>query len=121
MILTNIRKKLTILLALTLLLTLLPQVCFAESYRARPNRDPESYSSSRPDKLNGDMLVATSAVAVDAYTGRVLFSKLPDRKIYPASTTKVMTALLALEHLELDEVVTVSRNCLVEETTVKLC
>lgn len=120
MILTNIRKKLTILLALTLLLTLLPQVCFAQSYKASPNRDPASYSSSRPDKLSEDMLVATSAVAVDAYTGRVLFSKQPDRKIYPASTTKVMTALLALEHLELDEVVTVSRNCLVGESSIYL-
>ncbi|MDY4517220.1 MAG: D-alanyl-D-alanine carboxypeptidase family protein [Candidatus Spyradocola sp.] len=117
---TNIKNKLKIMLALALVLVMLPQVCFAESYKASPNRDPESYSSSRPDKLNGDMLVATSAVAVDAGTGRVLFSKLPDRKIYPASTTKVLTALLALEHLELDEVVTVSRNCMVGESSIYL-
>lgn len=120
MILLKIQKKLTIMLALALLLTLLPQVCFAESYKASPNRDPASYSSSRPDKLNGNMLVATSAVAVDANTGRILFSKEPNRKIFPASTTKVMTALLALEHLDMDEVVTVSKNCLVGESSVHL-
>ena len=120
MILTNIQKKLKIMLALVLVLVMLPQVCFAESYKAKPNRDPEAYSSSRPDKLNGDMLVATSAVAVDAGTGRILFSKQPDRKIYPASTTKVLTALLALEHLELDEVVTVTRNCMVGESSIYL-
>lgn len=112
--------KFKLFFILLLLLTLLPQVCFAESYRAQPNREPESYSSSRPDKLNADMLYATSAVAVDASTGRVLFSKEADRKIYPASTTKVMTALLALENLEMDQTVTVSKNCLVGESSIYL-
>lgn len=116
----RMRDKLKIMIALLLMLVMIPQVCLAESYKASPNRSPAEYSSSRPDKLSEDMLVATSAVAVDAYTGRVLFSKKPDRKIYPASTTKVMTALLALEHLDPDQVVTVSRNCLVGESSIYL-
>ena len=66
------------------------------------------------------MLYATSAVAVDASNGRVLFSKEPDRKIYPASTTKVMTALLTLENLDMDQEVTVTKSCMVGETSIYL-
>ena len=54
----------------------------------------------RKRKLEDDMLVATTAIAVDATTGRQLYGKQEDRKIYPASTTKVLTALLVLENLE---------------------
>lgn len=118
--LTNKKLKLKIFLIITLILVMLPQVCFAESYVAKPNKTPDHYSSSRPESLRADMLYATSAVAVDASTGRVLFSKDPDRKIYPASTTKVMTALLALEHLDMEETVTVSKNCLVGESSIYL-
>ena len=99
---------------------LIPTTIFADSFKASPNRDPAEYSSSRPDKLEADMLIATSAIAVDASTGRMLFGKEVDRKIYPASTTKVMTALLALENLDLDKTVTVSRNCLVGESSIYL-
>ena len=94
--LSKMRWKLKIAGIFLLILTLLPQVCLAASYKASPNSSPANYSSSNPARLNADMLYATSAVAVDAFNGRVLFSKEPDRKIYPASTTKVMTALLAL-------------------------
>ncbi|MGI6205805.1 MAG: D-alanyl-D-alanine carboxypeptidase family protein [Anaerovoracaceae bacterium] len=50
---------------------------------------------------------AQSAVLIDANTGEVLFDKSMDMTEYPASTTKIMTALLAIENLPLDEVVTV--------------
>lgn len=66
------------------------------------------------------MLYATSAVAVDVASGRVLFSKEADRKIYPASTTKIMTAILALENLDMDQVVTVSKNVMVGESSIYL-
>lgn len=38
-----------------------------------------------------------TAVLVDADSGEVLFSRKPDEEIYPASTTKIMTGLLAIE------------------------
>ena len=114
------RWKLKIAGIFLLILTLLPQVCLAASYKARPNSSPANYSSSNPARLNADMLYATSAVAVDASSGRVLFSKEPDRKIYPASTTKVMTALLALENLDMDQEVTVTKSCMVGESSIYL-
>ncbi len=118
--LSKMRWKLKIAGIFLLILTLLPQVCLAASYKARPNSSPANYSSSNPARLNADMLYATSAVAVDASNGRVLFSKEPDRKIYPASTTKVMTALLALENLDMDQEVTVTKSCMVGESSIHL-
>jgi len=44
-----------------------------------------------------------AAVLIDAQTGRTLFGKNADKRLYPASTTKIMTALIALEHGKLDD------------------
>ena len=45
------------------------------------------------------------AILIDADTGRILFEKDAREAAFPASTTKVMTAILALENCELDEYV----------------
>ena len=42
---------------------------------------------------------------MDAETGVILFNKEMDRQMYPASITKIMTSLLAIENNDLDEVV----------------
>jgi D-alanyl-D-alanine carboxypeptidase (penicillin-binding protein 5/6) len=59
-------------------------------------------------------LTAKAAYVVDA-SGRVLYSKNPHLRLPPASTTKVMTALLALERLPLDRKVRVSRRAVAAE------
>lgn len=53
---------------------------------------------------------AKSAVLIECVTGRVLFTHNAHQPLPMASTTKVMTALLAIELGELDDIVTVSRN-----------
>lgn len=55
-------------------------------------------------------LVAASAVLMDARTGAVLYARAADVPRPPASTTKVLTALVALERLRLDEPVPISRR-----------
>lgn len=52
---------------------------------------------------------AGSAVLIDADTGAVLYDKNSHTKAYPASITKIMTALLTIENCHLDEVVTFSK------------
>lgn len=54
-------------------------------------------------------LYAHSAVLMDAKTGRVLYGKEEDVMRPMASTTKIMTCILALEKCSLDEIVTVSK------------
>lgn len=49
-----------------------------------------------------------AAFLMEARTGAVLYAKDPDGKHYPASITKLMTALLVLEHCDLDDTVTFS-------------
>ncbi len=51
---------------------------------------------------------AESAIVIDAYSKRILFEKNAYSKRAMASTTKIMTALVAIEELKLDDVVTVS-------------
>lgn len=51
---------------------------------------------------------AYGAILMDAKTGQVLFEKNADKKLPPASTTKIMTAILAIESNRLDEKATVS-------------
>jgi len=52
-------------------------------------------------------LTAKSAIILDAKTGTQLFKKDPDLKHLPASTTKLMTALVALESCSPEQVITV--------------
>lgn len=58
------------------------------------------------------------ALIVDAVTYDVLFQKNPDGKFPPASTTKVMTAILAIENLPLDYDVVPTKNVASVEPTV---
>lgn len=53
-----------------------------------------------------------SCILIDAKFGNILYSKDAYKKMYPASTTKLMTAILTLENCELADVVTVSHNAI---------
>lgn len=55
-------------------------------------------------------LYAKSAVLMDADSGRILYEKNGHEAMANASTTKILTCILALENCELDSVVTVSSN-----------
>jgi len=62
-----------------------------------------------------------AAVLMDARNGQILYEKNADQPMYPASTTKILTAIIALERSRLDEVVTVSRKAtLVEGSAIGL-
>lgn len=50
-----------------------------------------------------------TAILIESSTGRILYEKDAEKRMYPASTTKMMTALLTLEHVSnLEEIATVS-------------
>ncbi len=68
-----------------------------------PAKDPAD--ASRPPRV-----LADAALLLDGRTGKVLFDKNGRRKMAPASTTKVMTAILAIERGNLEDVVQVSRR-----------
>lgn len=55
-------------------------------------------------------LTANSAILVEVSTGRILYEKNSTKQMYPASTTKIMTAIVILENCNLTDIVTVSTN-----------
>ena len=55
-------------------------------------------------------ITSQTAVVIEAETGTVLYDKNMNRQMYPASITKIMTAMLALENCDTDEVMTTSHN-----------
>lgn len=57
---------------------------------------------------SGPDISADGAIVVEAGTGSILYQKNIYEKFFPASTTKILTTLVALENSELNEVVTVS-------------
>ena len=76
---------------------LLPLLALAPAWAAAAaptgsSREPLA-SKGRP------RITATAAVLMDAGSGQVLFSRNPDLEWPPASTTKIMTALVALERV----------------------
>lgn len=53
-----------------------------------------------------------AAILIEENSGVIIFEKNANEKMYPASTTKIMTAILVLENCKLDDIVTVSENAL---------
>ena len=65
---------------------------------------------SAQDFWQEPQIAAEGAVLLDGSTGKVLYGKNADQQFYPASITKVMTALLVIERCSLDEWVTFSES-----------
>lgn len=102
------------LLAAVLGLTLtvpIPSLAAEDAMAASENRySMEIQSDSWENWPAGPQVYAESAIVMEASTGTILYAKNIDEQNYPASITKIMTVLLALEHLDLGEEVTFSRN-----------
>jgi len=71
---------------------------------------PTSVYATESNDINID-IGSSSCILIESKTGRILYEKDAYSKYYPASTTKIMTALLTLENVsDLKEVATVSYN-----------
>ena len=63
------------------------------------------------DNIFATSISAECAILYEAETGTVLYEKNPDRQMLIASTTKIMTALVALENSDCDDIVTIPSQC----------
>lgn len=86
---------------------------FASNIAVVPS-DAENTSGS--EKLHSE-----SALLVDATTGEVLLQKNPHTKEYPASTTKILTSLLAIKYGDINASRKVGSEVLITESNVVLC
>jgi len=55
---------------------------------------------------------AKSAMMVETNTGRIIYEKNSMERVYPASTTKIVTAIVVIENCEMDDMVTVSEKAI---------
>jgi serine-type D-Ala-D-Ala carboxypeptidase (penicillin-binding protein 5/6) len=55
-----------------------------------------------------DQMQSRAVLVMDASTGKILYAKNPDLKCPPASTTKLMTAIVTMEKADLNDIVTIS-------------
>ena len=98
---------------------------FSAAAEAEPGQDEAQAAgdtaAAEDDSVPEDQLLssrasfsvaAKSALLIDLNTGRVVYEQDADERIYPASLTKIMTCLIALENGNLSDVVTVSAAAL---------
>ena len=70
----------------------------APSPTAAPTLNPAvAYDPNTPSMLYDDQLSGTSCIVIDGVSGEILYNKNANVRVYPASTTKIMTLLLAME------------------------
>lgn len=104
-------------LAILLFITILLQETFPVSAAVIDYQAEWESRKSLPVQSNenvnwpaGPLIGAKSAILIEANSGTILYAKNIDEKMYPASTTKILTALLAVENSQMDEIVSYSQE-----------
>lgn len=77
---------------------------------------PDGITMEDPSLAPPDIQYAQSALLMDIPSGRVLYSKNLDERVYPASTTKIMTGILTLEAGNMEDIVTAEYQALKDIT-----
>ncbi|MBO7353764.1 MAG: D-alanyl-D-alanine carboxypeptidase, partial [Lachnospiraceae bacterium] len=90
------------ILAILLLLLIVFEAVYGQCVRVSADDDAGIIWPTGPE------ITADGAIVVEATTGSILYEKNIYDKFFPASTTKILTTLVALENSELNEIVTVS-------------
>lgn len=106
------KNLLSIIVVLSVILNI-SLVSFADTTSPPPSISPSPTAATpAPTPEPFPEVRAEGAIFMDMKTGREIYSKNPDEKLYPASTTKILTAIIALERGNLEEVITASRSAI---------
>lgn len=108
-------KALTVLLAFSLGIVSFQGTGLCADRRLTSAASVSAYRSSMlslPDWPAGPEVESDAAILIDARTGNILYAKNIDEQYYPASITKVLTALIACEQGNMDDIITYSHNAI---------
>lgn len=94
-----------ILLIIVFILSIYTKYSYADTQN---NLDTNNTNST----YNDITLYSNSSILIDSSTGQILYEHNAYEKTYPASTTKLMTAILTLENCNLSDSVTVDKDAL---------
>lgn len=102
-------------------LFLIISLCFTVSFSVFAEDETDAAAEPSEDEASGEEaqtedglwpeapeLISNCALVVDTTTEAVIYESNTEEKVYPASTTKLLTCLIALEYCSLDEIVTFS-------------
>lgn len=107
-------KIFSLILAATLLFTAVFPAYATETEKTETETTESTTTNTEgtsTDSTSSELtLTAESAILMDATTGKILYEKNSRTKQYPASITKLMTILLALEHGSLEDEITFSHD-----------
>jgi len=85
----------------------------------KTTKESETKGDSAKDETKSDNTLSEgpeiqseAAILVNSNTGKILFEKNSHKRMFPASTTKIMTAYLALSRLDLSSEITVSKTAI---------
>lgn len=105
---------------LALLMSIMLVLSSASAFAEPDNSDsPSAQENIVMDSIIGkapDVKYAEAAVLMDMESGRLLYAKNPQEKLYPASTTKMMTGIIALENGNMEDKVTATYEALKDIT-----
>lgn len=106
------KKRLTRFLPFLLAFTIALPSYSAFAEEENQTKEPQTNETQANETTANDTLslAAETAVLIDAASGEILYDKDADKKMYPASITKLMTILLALENGKLTDEITFSHD-----------
>lgn len=104
------KKKLLIILLLFISLINIYNISFAEENLVlNTNNNLNITNNTISDVPEPNFQIySEGAILIDSKTGNILAQKDMDKQLYPASITKVLTAIIAIEKLNLDDILTAS-------------
>lgn len=119
----SLRRSFSVGIVAILLLMSMPAIT-ADNGAITLRLEPTESQSSEPENPAGEIMVqpslsrpmpkpvvaAASAVLMDAQTGQILYAKNPHMRLPMASTTKIMTAILLIEHCKMVSRIKASKN-----------
>lgn len=113
------------LLSIILIISCVASPILAHAEKEEPETEWEKYQNEAEARKNnpvesnniegwpdGPAIGAEGAILMDADTGEILYAKNIDAKLYPASTTKLMTCLVAIENASLSDLVTINQSAI---------
>lgn len=100
----------------TILIILLTLISYLYTYNTNTSVEIQSISATLEPAAASQSIVpapdfsvsAEGAVLIDSKTGKILYGKNENQKLYPASTTKIITAIIAIENCKPTDKITAS-------------
>lgn len=109
---TYVKTRIIMIISIIILFILTP-TSFAETntISSTPSAAITAVPSETADNQNVDLnLYSQACVLLEKSTGKIAYEKNADKKMYPASTTKLLTAILTIENCDLTDTVTITKE-----------